>query len=214
MALAQALQKLSQSDADSSAQDKTLLRDSICQCVSAAAPQWEWSIRIDSAWTWRENELVTTENATTKRICEIVVVCYTIDHLQPCINLFNSLCQYEPDTYITGRLRQIHLRTTLAGLSKPFNVEPFTSFYKNSIFLYLARVLGGKPTMPFLPSNAVGCGCADCTQLDTFLRGSEVVTSFKATHLRRSHVEAQIRKDRLYLKVYQALDNNYKSYKL
>ncbi|KAF5336431.1 hypothetical protein D9611_006625 [Ephemerocybe angulata] len=204
IALAKGLHELRQSSSTAS-QVKGELGTAVRQCFSAAIPQWEEGLY---APYWNRNP--TGETDKTKRICEIVDLCYIIGDLQPCIDLLNSLLQFEPNVDVTKRLTEIHtpliphLRSTLAKLGKPVNSEPFASFYRHTISLYLSRVLRTKPEIPSLPSKPMGCGqCADCTQLDKFLRDTtSSSTCFKTTQPRRTHVEAQIRKEKAYLANY------------
>ncbi|KAF6756359.1 hypothetical protein DFP72DRAFT_1168981 [Ephemerocybe angulata] len=198
IALAKGLHELRQSSSTTS-QVKGELGTAVRQCIAAAIPQWEQGL-YGSYWNCKP----TDETDKTKRICEIVELCYTIGDLQPCIDLLNSLLQFERNVDVTKRLTEIHtpliphLRSTLAKLGKPANSEPFASFYRHTISLYLSRVLRTKPEIPSLPSKPIGCGqCADCTQLDKFLRdATSSSTCFKTTQPRRTHVEAQIRKER------------------
>lgn len=72
--------------------------------------------------------------------------------------------------------------------------EPFRSFWKKSVCVYLAYILGGKESVPSIPPLSVGCGCADCDELDEFIRGPEARCRFEA-HLgeeRLDHVLGRV----------------------
>lgn len=58
--------------------------------------------------------------------------------------------------------------------------EPFRSFFKPTICVYLAYILGGKENVPSIPPIVAGCGCADCDELDEFIRGPEASCRFEA----------------------------------
>ncbi|KAJ3528969.1 hypothetical protein NMY22_g9193 [Coprinellus aureogranulatus] len=73
--------------------------------------------------------------------------------------------------------------------------EPFRSFFRTAICVYLAYVLGGKESVPSVPPVAVGCGCEDCDEMDEFIRGPEVSCRFEAAlgERRLDHILSRVK---------------------
>ena len=68
---------------------------------------------------------------------------------------------------------------------------PFIDFFRLLISHYLCYVLGTKGQNA-QPARKIGCGCADCQELDRFIAGKESMHTFRITTQKRSHLEQQM----------------------
>ncbi|KAF6756366.1 hypothetical protein DFP72DRAFT_893981 [Ephemerocybe angulata] len=210
-ALAKGLQNLRQLSS-TPAQLQDALIEVIYQCLVYAIPQWDEGLatfevlddfRISS---WDEDD-------TVKRICELVEFSFTVGDFRPCVDLFNSLLPLEKpgnrDEEIISLyqclLPQLKKQLTEHGVS--FMSEPFVSFYRSAISVYLQNELGAKPVaLPSPPPDDVRCGvveCRECAKLQAFLQGDDDKTSFTVPIPRRNHVLSRIKNFKLekYLKM-------------
>jgi hypothetical protein len=80
----------------------------------------------------------------------------------------------------------------LEGDTTEVTTEPFRSFFRRTISVYLVHVLGTKENIPLLPRLTVGCGkCSQCRTLDDFL--NDMTTTELTFDKRMDHVEDHIR---------------------
>ncbi|TEB30979.1 hypothetical protein FA13DRAFT_318812 [Coprinellus micaceus] len=71
--------------------------------------------------------------------------------------------------------------------------EPFRSFFRTAVSVYLPNVLGAKGDVLGL-DRKVGCGCVDCAELDEWIRGPEVRCQFESSlgRDRLNHTEERL----------------------
>ncbi|KAF9044405.1 hypothetical protein BJ165DRAFT_1390309 [Panaeolus papilionaceus] len=196
------------------------LGSTIAHCVTLAIPHWEVGILVEApkpslpmrtkavARRYFGNMYATNavqSPTPAKRLLEIVEFCFSIDDLRPCSALFDNLL-HMPDTNITRRFEAIHvplLRELKEALAKrgqdPHAIEPFKSFFRGLISLYLGRIYPYVMSTTSLPSFPLGfgCGCTHCRRLGHWLPTTEAKIEFTETQSIRTHVESYIAQARI-----------------
>ncbi|PPR07883.1 hypothetical protein CVT24_005620 [Panaeolus cyanescens] len=206
-ALAKSLQEclsLLSRDQNTTEDTKVAFKMAISRCVQTFIPQWEAGVQIVTAYTgygpYRTAIPAAGPNAKVKRILDIVEFCFTIGDLSPCTTLFRYLLQIQGNTNVANRFKEVHsplvplLKAILTKHNKDILLEPFKSFFKGTISLYLGRILGVVPpaAITVLPTRSVTCSCAECNRLKTFLGDSNQTLDIMAVQAVRTHVEKQI----------------------
>ncbi|KAJ3532054.1 hypothetical protein NMY22_g7901 [Coprinellus aureogranulatus] len=152
----------------------------------------------------------TTPNSKTTRVCEFVDFCCTLGDLRPCVTLLSKIVlgdADEDDRRIGFRFREIYkpiipqLKATLAKYGVKITSEPFKSFFKLTMSLYLSRILAPitpKAVTPVPSNRNVGCDkCAECKKLKVFINDAIPEISFRAQLSVRTHLESEIEKAKI-----------------
>ncbi|KAF6756354.1 hypothetical protein DFP72DRAFT_284201 [Ephemerocybe angulata] len=203
---------LSIEDSIAAGQQEAELARTIHHCISAAIPQWEVGVEIPQQVRSFHGIFDIPvyyngvgPNPKVDRIIDLVELCFKIDDLAPLTTLLENLLQIPAKTTVHDRFRVLYkplvprLKTTLTALGQSMALEPFKSFFKNVISLYLARILGVVPAFPppTLPNTNIGCGCSHCEQITPWLSRSTAKLTFQAVQQTRTHIEGQITKARI-----------------
>lgn len=164
----------------------------IQQCAKSAVTKWE----IPGVGY--------NPNYKVRRVCDLVDLCFAMGDLSPCVSLLNTLLQLPPRETYKSRVMGIYkplipqLKSTLARHGKDIFFEPFATFFRLVVSLYLSRVTGPlTPTSlaPILPIRAAGCnrpGCSHCRDLKAFLNGPTENIRFNTTQKERAHIQQEI----------------------
>jgi hypothetical protein len=71
---------------------------------------------------------------------------------------------------------------------------PFGEFFRIIIGAYLLQILGAKPWHNRVPKiRKIGCGCGDCSAINTFLFSAGSQQTFRLAQSRRTHMEGYLR---------------------
>ncbi|KAJ3502310.1 hypothetical protein NMY22_g18627 [Coprinellus aureogranulatus] len=182
--------------------------------IEAAALKWEANVPLPKAvaaygyWGAPIPQVPTTgPNARTNRICELVDLCFALGDLSPCVTLFNAVLRLPQQTTYEKRFIELYtplipqLKSTLLKHGKALTLEPFASFFRCIIALYLGNILA--PNTPTsiptsLPTRSAGCNvCSQCRDLNAFLKNSNKEIRFSAVQAIRTHLEKEIAKARI-----------------
>jgi hypothetical protein len=144
-------------------------------------------------------------NPKVKWICDMVELCLELGDLDSCRTLlFDYVLRIHGDFNIEDMFKDVytplvpHLKAAMQKNGKRITDDPFCEFFKTLISTYMAKILRSKLSAPRLQRWEVGCGCADCTQLDTFLINDTLPTwSLRAKQERREHIELMIRRSKI-----------------
>jgi hypothetical protein len=211
------------SDTETTADDtRKTLENAIRATLQDAVPKWEGYIFVVSMMQpsmqqyfshhYVEGETSpsnpTAPNRKTNRVCEFVDLCLTVGDLAPCVTLFDRILgdsAAKDDRSIDETFGVVfvplipQLKATLSKHNVPITSQPFASFFKLVISLYLMRILGPKTPktiIPVLPTRTAGCrACTECTkckQLSAFLNNPKASIPFRASLATRKHVESEI----------------------
>ncbi|TEB31947.1 hypothetical protein FA13DRAFT_1813724 [Coprinellus micaceus] len=139
---------------------------------------------------------------TVDRACELIDLSIAADHLAPCVAIFNTLLKVFPkedhDSRITPTYQLLvpRLKATVSKYGQPITTEPFASFFRIVISLYLSRILAPNTpstVQPTLPKRTAGCNaCSNCKNLKAFLNDSAKRLEFRASKQVRTHLETEI----------------------
>ncbi|KAF6756361.1 hypothetical protein DFP72DRAFT_893970 [Ephemerocybe angulata] len=200
-ALAKGLHDLRQLSS-TSAPLKDALGEVIYQCLGHAIPQWDEGLMRFVSWSNWDMKFEGVEDKV-KRVCELIEFSFSLGDFRSCVDLFNSLLVLEKPGKIDWETVDLyehllpHLKIALADRGVSFMSEPFVSFYRNAISVYLQNELGAKPVrLPPPPPDDVRCGvakCEECAELQAFLQGDDQETSFTVPTPRRNHVLSRIK---------------------
>lgn len=146
-------------------------------------------------------------NVKTNRVCEFIDSCFALGDLSPCIALFNALLKLPPQVTYDTRFTQVYtplipqLKSTLAKHGKSITTEPFASFFRFVISLYLTHILGPKTPSSIpavIPTRSAGCNaCSHCKELKAFLNDANKEIRFCAVQAVRTHLEKEIARARI-----------------
>ncbi|RXW19976.1 hypothetical protein EST38_g5881 [Candolleomyces aberdarensis] len=189
----------------------SVVQEAIQQCLLAAFKNWSTVVADPLPRTQPEpvplqpHPPLPPPNFEVKWICDMVELCLELVDLESCRTLLlANVLQIHGDLDITQMFREVytplvlHLKVTLQRNGKLTTDEPFREFFKTLISIYMAKMLGSKSTVPRLRRRDVGCGCADCQDLDTFLNNPSSSTwSLQAMQRGREHIELMIRRSKL-----------------
>ncbi|KAF9044406.1 hypothetical protein BJ165DRAFT_198051 [Panaeolus papilionaceus] len=193
---------------DTTYESKVAFRAAIVQCLMLAAPQWEEGLATtvnqnpayNYGYSYNRVPETVANDTKVKRIIEFVDSCFTVGDVQPCQALFNQLLRLG-DTKVSDRFKEVfaplipQLKVALAKHSKTVTTEPFKSFLKLCIELYLGRVLSATApaALPSFPANPVACNqFNECKLLHAFVSNSESAIQFKAVQNVRTHLERHL----------------------
>ncbi|KAJ3545891.1 hypothetical protein NMY22_g2263 [Coprinellus aureogranulatus] len=152
--LAEALYKLNPSRESSSPVDSSVSdirrSETIRRCLLESVTRQGW--KPSTNWRGRGEQI-----APVDRVQEIVDVCLSVQEPEPCQKLLSSLLDFPPDTDVAARFRDIYvpmisaLKKTLEKHGRDVTSEPFCTFFKDLVVLYLDRILGTPESAPPLP---------------------------------------------------------------
>ncbi|KAF5336590.1 hypothetical protein D9611_006630 [Ephemerocybe angulata] len=180
---------------------KDPLGELIYQCLGHAILQWDEGLtRLVTLPDW--NIAFEGGEDKVKRVCELIEFSFSLGDFRSCVDLFNSLLLLKKPGHFSWETVDLyerllpHLKIALADRGVSFMSEPFVSFYRNAISVYLQNELGAKVTLPPPPPDDVRCRvaeCKECAQLQTFLQGENHSTLFTVPTPRRNHVLSRIK---------------------
>ena len=170
------------------------------QCLDAAVLQWQTVVAQPAQSRYGFLAQPTPgmpQESKILRILELVELCALTGHMTPCKNLFIILLKIQGAAFdkfktlyspLIPRLREL-LRTKGIDISS----SPFADLLQLLIGSYLRDVFGAKSSKVNASIRKVGCGCADCNQVDAFLTTSSATEQmFRYPQARRSHVERRL----------------------
>ncbi|KAJ3545889.1 hypothetical protein NMY22_g2261 [Coprinellus aureogranulatus] len=193
-------------------QAKEDLRQVVRLSLGAAASRWESGVHAPTphgSYHGARPSQPSTKgpNPKASRICEFIGFCLSINELGPCVTLFNTLLKLPSKTTYDARFKEIfiplipQLKATLAKHGKTPTLDPFASFFRLLISLYLSKILSPNTpeTVPAAPpTRKAGCAnCPHCAQLQAFLNNSNKEVHFRDVQAVRTHVEKEISRARI-----------------
>ena len=123
------------------------------------------------------------------------------DNMEVCRTLFVDIITSEGTS--AKKFEEIYypLIPRLRDLLQTKNLDicstPFVDLFQILIGTHLRDMLGKKPQLVNARLRKIGCGCADCWELDKFILDSTTETeTFRLAQVRRTHLENQIVKAR------------------
>ncbi|KAG5653300.1 hypothetical protein H0H81_001260 [Sphagnurus paluster] len=140
--------------------------------------------------------LPTTNELKVKRIIELVELCLITGHMRPCKKLFLLLLQIQGSTVEKFQTIYIALVSRLGDLmrlKKAPLTPPFSDFLQLLIGSYLRDMLGSPGQQFRINVRKIGCGCADCELMDSFISTStKSEETFRLLQARRIHLEQRL----------------------
>ena len=169
------------------------------QCLNVAVLQWQ-TVVAQPAQPYGYHlarSAVMSQESKILRILELVELCALTGHMTPCKNLFVILLKVQGAAFdkfktlyspLIPRLREL-LRTKGIDICS----SPFADLLQLLAGSYLRDVLGAKSSKVNTAIRKIGCGCADCNQVDAFLTSSSArEQTFRYAQARRTHVERRL----------------------
>ena len=156
-------------------------------CIDIVTPLWE---------DVEENPDSEIQCLRVSRILEILDICLRTKRMYRCKLLLASVLKSPGE--ISSKYSTIYspllsrLPTLLSKHAMDLVTSPFKELMQVFIGQYLHDVLGAKPTISTYSMRQVGCGCADCLELDRFLMGPDVEEVFLMSVQRKSHIESRV----------------------
>ncbi|PPR07885.1 hypothetical protein CVT24_005622 [Panaeolus cyanescens] len=175
----------------------TAFQNAVRHCADLFVSQWEVDFKDrPSSYDYFDRIDNTRPNARVRRILQIVDFSFVLRNCTPCAFLFQDLLHAELSTDVAKRFEEVHtplvhfLKVTLAKYKTGVLFEPFKSFFKGTICLYLGHILGATPSapLPAIPAT-IGCSCRNCERLRTFLDDTSPVLDIQAVKNERAHVQ-------------------------
>ena len=168
------------------------LDEFIRSCLDCAGKQWDVVASGPLTIGWSPSFY---PNQRLKCILDIVELCLLTRQMDKCSafldevwNVAGEVVDKFEKTYtpLVPELCKL-LQKTSADVCSP----PFIDFFRLLISHYLCYVLGTKG-QNVQPARKIGCGCADCQELDRFIAGKESMRTFRFAQKRRSHLEQRM----------------------
>jgi hypothetical protein len=170
------------------------------QCLDTAVRQWQTVVAQPAqpylGYLSRSTPVMVQESKIL-RILELVELCLLTGHMMPCKKLFVILLKVQGTAFdkfktlynpLIPRLREL-LRTKGIDICS----SPFADLLQLLIGSYLRDVLGARSCNVNPAIRTIGCGCADCNQVNAFLASSSASQQmFRYPQARRTHVERHL----------------------
>jgi len=183
-----------------SPEDKNVVDALIDNILKTVAKHWS---QAHTASSYMYNHLGLGHNtniaqtAKVERIVEIVDQAIICDNMEVCRTLFVDVLKSNGTS--TEKFIQIYnpliprLRNLLQSKNRDLCSAPFLDLFQILIGTHLRDVLGKKSQLSNSRLRKIGCGCADCQQLDKFiLDPTKPTETFWLAQARRTHLERQI----------------------
>jgi hypothetical protein len=165
------------------------------QCLDIAVVQWESLVPKPTGYRAVSHPTQPSSHQKTNRVVELVDLCLLAGHMTPCRKLFALLLKAQGA--ISEKFKSLYspliprLRELLHAKRTDICSSPFVDLMQLLIASYLRDVLGAKPRFR-AKVRKIGCGCADCNEVNLFLRSSAVQQTFRYPQARRTHVERHL----------------------
>ncbi|RXW12377.1 hypothetical protein EST38_g13476 [Candolleomyces aberdarensis] len=185
--------------------------DAIRQCILAAVQEWQTGVGSTGPifgqpayFTYGILRPTNPPPIPTKFewVAQLVDLCFLVGDLEPCSVLFCHVLQHRGSMNLPTMFTTVYtplvtrLKAILKDHGRQATEEPFGSFMKTLIFLYLSDILGSSKALPKL-NRVVKCSatCKDCVLLERWVNdlNSSREYNFKAGQDRRSHLERCLR---------------------
>jgi len=161
----------------------------------------QWSLGYPGGGYRDSGRTSITRTLEVDCIIETIDQAIISDNLEVCRTLFVDIITSEGTP--AKKFEQIYypLVPRLRDLLQTKNLDicstPFVDLFQILIGTHLRDMLGKKPKLSNARLRKIGCGCADCRQLDKFILDSTTETkTFPLGQVRRTHLESQIVKAR------------------
>lgn len=167
-------------------------------CLEAAAVQWGGTAPTKPVYNRHTNKSTIPPHTGIPLIIDFVKVCITTGRMQPCRILFHRVLKSEGEIKQKFQTLFIPMIKPLRELLNKEGVElssgPFHDLFHLLIGSYLQNVLGAKPRLIARTKlRKIGCGCADCDNVDTFLFSTQSAElTLRLVKARRVHVESRL----------------------
>ncbi|KAK0189105.1 hypothetical protein F5146DRAFT_1057965 [Armillaria mellea] len=171
--------------------------DLLLQCLDNVLNLWESVVAAPAPrpYYYPGPPVAASQQPTVTRVIQLVNLCISSDHTEMCKTLFVTILKRKPPnranfqtlyTPVIPELRQL-LQQKKIDICKP----PFVDIMQVFIGSYLHDVLGAKPRA--VNMRWLGCGCAECGMLNTFLKNTSAETTLRFLQAKRNHIEVYLR---------------------
>ncbi|PBK72531.1 hypothetical protein ARMSODRAFT_882642 [Armillaria solidipes] len=171
--------------------------DLLVQCLDNVLNLWESVVAAPAPrpYYYSGPPAAPSQQPTVTRVIQLVDLCISTDHTEMCKTLFVTILKRKPPnranfqtlyTPVIPELRQL-LQKKKIDICAP----PFADIMQVFIGSYLRDVLGSKPRS--VNMRRLGCGCAECGMLNTFLRNTSAETTLRFLQAKRNHIEGFLR---------------------
>jgi len=157
-------------------------------CINVVAPLWE-SVVAQPYYSGAQNSKV-------DRVVELLDLCIATKHMPHCKLILASVLKSAGTIANKFATLYIPLISRLPECLRKHNMDilspPFGELLQIFVGQYLHEVLGAKPRMSRINMRRLGCGCADCQVVDTFLMGKTTEITLRLPMARKSHIEQRV----------------------
>lgn len=167
-------------------------------CLEAAAEQWGGTTPTKPVYNSHTRTNTFPSHTGIPLIIDFVKVCIATGRMQPCRILFHRVLKSEGEIKHKFQTIFIPMIKPLRELLNKEGVDvssgPFHDLFHLLIGSYLQDVLGAKPRLIARTKlRKIGCGCADCENVDTFLFSTQSAElTLRLVKARRLHVESRL----------------------
>ena len=169
----------------------------IGNCLDCAGRQWNTVIPEPQTTNWYDQTQVNYRNQQRVQVVlKIVKLCLLTHQMDTCRTFLDHI--WNVSGVVADKFSKIYapLVPELCKLLQKTNTDicapPFIDFLRLLISNYLGYVIGGKGQIIQPVLRKIGCGCADCQELDRFLAGTGSQHTFRIGQARRSHLEQRM----------------------
>ncbi|KAK0467210.1 uncharacterized protein EV420DRAFT_672155 [Desarmillaria tabescens] len=179
--------------ADSSTPKPALL----VQCLDNVLNLWESVVAVPNLrpYYYTGPPPVAPQQPMVTRIIQLVDLCISTDHTEMCKTLFVTILKRKPPSHANFQALYTPLIPELRQLLQKKKIDicapPFADIMQIFIGSYLHDVLGAKPRAVNI--RRLGCGCAECGMLNTFLKNTSAETTLRFLQAKRNHIEGFLR---------------------
>lgn len=179
-----------------SPEDKNVVDVLINKILEAVAKQWSKVLPASNIYGYGQSMTI-LQTAKVERIVEIIDQAIICDNMEVCRTLFVDILKSKGTS--AEKFIQIYeplvppLRNLLQSKNRDICSAPFLDLFQILIGTHLRDVLGKKSQLSKPRLRKIGCGCAECQQLDKFILNPTAETeTFRLVQVRRTHLERQI----------------------
>ncbi|KAF5383237.1 hypothetical protein D9615_004868 [Tricholomella constricta] len=187
------------STADMQPAEKKVYQNLVEELLNTAVAQWDSVVAQPNPHygSYYNRQSSASDDQKVKRIIELVELCLLTGHMRPCNKLFLRLLQIRGSTVqkfqalytpLVPRLRDVMRTKGIALLS-----SPFSDFLQLLVGSYLRDILGVQGQNYSSKLRKIGCGCADCALVDSFIMSTtKAQETFRLVQARRLHLEKRL----------------------
>ncbi|KAK0489113.1 hypothetical protein IW261DRAFT_395208 [Armillaria novae-zelandiae] len=197
IAFIQSLHANGDTEQESGSDFSTSKSNLLVQCLDNVLNLWESVVAAPAPrpYYYPGPPAAVSQQPTVTRIIQLVDLCISSDHTEMCKTLFVIILKRKPPNRANFQTLYTPVIPGLQQLLQKKKIDictpPFADIMQIFIGSYLRDVLGAKPRA--VSMRRLGCGCAECGMLNTFLKNTSAETTLRFFQAKRNHLEGFLR---------------------